>query len=153
MAPVLVFHDQLFVHRITGTWNLRLMWHSALSGLQLQGPATMPWQLQIHWAASWHSSSEERKLPPHCWQPAFIHSKLAGLCTPTLFRHRTLRVLHDCSCCTQTKRLPSIASQPFCKWPRHEYRFVLIRHCQHAQHVWCRSGINFMLHCLLHHVQ
>ena len=39
---------------------------------------------------------------------------------------RKLQAPCACSCGTKTKRLSAIASQPFCKWPRHEHRSVLI---------------------------
>ena len=44
--------------------------------------------------------------------------------TGTTFHNcfRTLQALCVCFCGTKTKRLSAIASQPFCRWPRHEYR-------------------------------
>ena len=48
----------------------------------------------------------------------------SGLSIPICFR--MLRAPCVCSCGMRTKRLLAIASQPFCKWPRHEYRSVLI---------------------------
>ena len=47
-----------------------------------------------------------------------------GIRIPICFR--MLGVLCVCSCGTRTRRLSAITSQPFCKWPRHEYRCILI---------------------------
>ena len=52
---------------------------------------------------------------------AFVPS---GLSIPICFR--MLKAPCVCSCGIRTKRLLAIASQPFCKWPRHEHRSVLI---------------------------
>ena len=48
----------------------------------------------------------------------------SGLSIPNSFR--MLQAPCACSCGTKTKRLSAIASQPFCKWPRHEHRSVLV---------------------------
>ena len=48
----------------------------------------------------------------------------SGLSIPICFR--MLKAPCVCSCGIRTKRLLAIASQPFCKWPRHEHRSVLI---------------------------
>ena len=48
----------------------------------------------------------------------------SGLSIPTSFR--MLQAPCACSCGTKTKRLSAIASQPFCKWLRHEHRSLLI---------------------------
>ena len=54
---------------------------------------------------------------------ALVHVP-SGLSNPICFR--MLKAPCVCSCGIRTKRLLAIASQPFCKWPRHEHRSVLI---------------------------
>ena len=48
----------------------------------------------------------------------------SGLSIPICFR--MLKAPCVCSCGIRIKRLLAIASQPFCKWARHEHRSVLI---------------------------
>ena len=92
---------------------------------------------------------------------AAAHKEVLSLCTPSASdqhyvsrRHQVLqlscfscsllplRLRQPASCClkgTKTKRLSAIASQPVCKWSRHEHRSVLIS--QLAE--WTQSILSF----------
>ena len=67
----------------------------------------------------------------------------SGLSIPVCFR--MLKAPCVCSCGIRTKRLLAIASQPFCKWPTHEHRSVLISQegsKESLQHPWKPTRLN-----------
>ena len=67
-------------------------------------------------------------------------SGASGLKTPTPFKMlQLMRAPCVTSAGTKIKSLSSIASRPFCKWPRHEYRSVLHRESGNADAHQCRS--------------